>query len=401
MKRSENQNYKKRRRGLTPIMYFFLGVLVGVVAIAIAYAFLLKSIVEYDVGRLTRYEKVIYTDSIFKPEAELDFFDGLFVNTKSMVDTKRVGTYSVTYKVFYGNEYEKTIRVIDREPPEIKLNGEKICYAGSIETWKDPGVTAYDTTEGDLTDKVSKEIIKQDDVTYKVIYRVTDSSGYTRTARRTVKIAKGVICLTFDDGPSTQNTPKILEILKKHDIQATFFVLKFDEETKWLVARELAEGHTVGLHGYSHEYSEIYTDIDTLMNNFYKLDDLIRTEVDSAYQARFIRFPGGSSNTVSKRYCTGIMSEAVERVTSENYIYVDWNVDSDDAGSAKTADEIYSNVIGHIQTGRTNIVLMHDSGSKEQTVEALELIIQACEEKGYVFEPITEYTEVVQHGVAN
>lgn len=400
MKRTGNQNCRGKQ-GLPPICYFVLGVMIGVVGLATLYMFLLKGMTEYNLSRKTSYERTLYTGSNFKPETELDFLDGLVVKIDSTVDTNKVGIYNVTYQVFKGKTYEQTVRVIDREPPVIELIGEKTMLIGSISTWKDPGATAYDATEGDLTDKIERKIEEQDDGTYKVLYTVSDSSGYKRTARRTLKLAKGVVCLTFDDGPSTESTPKILDILKSHNIQATFFVLRFNDETKWLVAREMAEGHTVGLHGYSHEYAQIYTDVDTLMDNFYNLDNLIKSEVDPEYQAEFIRFPGGSSNTVSKRYCAGVMSEAVKRVLDEGYNYVDWNVDSRDAAGAETADEVYRNVVDYVQPGRTNVILMHDTNSKPYTVEALDIIIKALEEKGYVFEPITEHTQIVRHSVAN
>ena len=96
------------------------------------------------------------------------------------------------------------------------------------------------------------------------------------------------------------------------------------------------------------------------------------------------------------------MSEAVNVVEEHGYIYYDWNVDSGDAGKADTAEEIYNNVISGIRPGRLNVVLMHDSGSHNATLEALEMVIEYCKENNYVFEAITQDTKpVIHHGVSN
>lgn len=383
------------------ILYFFIGIGLGLVILLYAYRYVGKGFVQRSVRNLVEGEEVFLIGNTFDPKSGLSLLETYLVSITSVVDTNKVGTYQVTYQVFEGETYYRSVKVVDREPPTIQLVGEEKVIIGSIETWNDPGVVAFDDTDGDISENVTREIIPIDERNYKVLYRVFDSSGYERTARRYVEIARGIVCLTFDDGPSIENTEQVLDILKENDVKATFFILAFDEEKKGIVAREFAEGHTVGLHGYSHEYSEVYTDIDTLMNNFYALDDLIKSEVNEEYQPQFIRFPGGSSNKVSKKFCQGIMTEAVWRVTAEGYVYVDWNVDSKDAGGAKSAEEIFKNVTDNIEPHRTNIVLMHDEAHKVYTVEALQSIIDWCKENGYVLEPITSGTEIVHHEVIN
>lgn len=209
----------------------------------------------------------------------------------------------------------------------------------------------------------------------------------------------GTICLTFDDGPSLEITNQILDILQEKNVKATFFILDYDDEKLNIINREIEDGHTVGLHGYSHDYSTIYSSLDAITNNFVALQE--KLYADTGYYSNFIRFPGGSSNTVSKNYCTGIMTEATQTVTEMGFIYFDWNVDSQDAGGAKSAEEVYNNVTSTLVEGRTNVVLMHDASNKIYTLEALSSIIDYGLEHGFEFKAISLDTKVVHHNVNN
>lgn len=211
----------------------------------------------------------------------------------------------------------------------------------------------------------------------------------------------GTIYLTFDDGPSTQITSQILDILKSKNIQATFFIVDYDynSEKEELVKREINEGHTVGLHGTSHDYSAIYTSLENLENNFITLQEKVFNS--TGYKPTIVRFPGGSSNTVSKKYCKGIMSQAVQTISELGFTYFDWNIESGDAGSVKSASEVFENVTSSLREGHVNLVLMHDSYNKTYTLEALESIIDYGLEHGYEFKPITSETPQITHHVAN
>ena len=113
--------------------------------------------------------------------------------------------------------------------------------------------------------------------------------------------ATGVIYFTFDDGPSADITPHILDILAEKNIKATFFVIHFSDNNAELVKREAESGHTVALHGYSHTYSEVYASADACLENFRKIQEQVYETIGK--KANIIRFPGGSSNTISRKYC--------------------------------------------------------------------------------------------------
>ena len=214
----------------------------------------------------------------------------------------------------------------------------------------------------------------------------------------------GTVCLTFDDGPS-QLTPEYLEILDEKGIKATFFITGFDKDETWkadIVKTEYEEGHTIGLHGQSHEYSYIYSSVENAVENFYLEKSMLEETVGENIQYTYIRFPGGSSNTISSKYCEGVMTEIASQLQEDGFIYYDWNVDSNDAGSdVGSSEAIYQNVIDGIKPGRTSIVLMHDSGNHSATLEALPQIIDYLLENGYEIVPITEDTPLVQHRIFN
>ena len=210
---------------------------------------------------------------------------------------------------------------------------------------------------------------------------------------------KGVIWLTFDDGPSANITPKILDILKKENIKATFFVINYSDSNEHLLKREAEEGHTIGIHGYSHEYSKIYKSKETFMSNVYTLQE--RIQKSTGIKSMYTRFPGGSSNTVSRKYCKGIMTELTKEMLAKGFKYYDWNISSGDAGGAKNAKDVYNNVTKNLSKKRGNMVLMHDFGGNKKGLEALPNIIKYGKENGYTFAAIDDNTPMYAQHVNN
>ncbi len=213
------------------------------------------------------------------------------------------------------------------------------------------------------------------------------------------KSTEGVIWLTFDDGPSANITPKILDILKKENVKATFFVINYSNSNEHLLKRIVAEGHTIGIHGYSHEYSKIYKSKETFMNNVYTLQD--RIFKSTGVKTMYTRFPGGSSNTVSRKYCKGIMTELTKEMLAKGFKYYDWNISSGDAGGAKNAKDVYKNVTKNLSKKRGNMVLMHDFGGNKKGLEALPEIIKYAKKEGYTFSKIDDDTPMYAQHVNN
>lgn len=205
--------------------------------------------------------------------------------------------------------------------------------------------------------------------------------------------AAHMVYLTFDDGPSIY-TEEILDILDSYGVKATFFVVgKEDEASRAALKRIADEGHTLGMHSYSHKYTEIYESLDAFSADFIRLRDYLYdvTGVNSCYY----RFPGGSSNTVSPVD----MHEYAEYLDEQGITFYDWNISSGDASSRElSAEAIVSNCTDNLEMWHTSIILMHDSAGKHTTVEALPEIIehiQAMDDT--VILPITENTVPVQH----
>lgn len=201
------------------------------------------------------------------------------------------------------------------------------------------------------------------------------------------------VYLTFDDGPSS-NTDNILDILDTYGVKATFFVTgKEGAKAEASYRRIVEEGHTLGMHSYTHDYSVIYASEEAFMEDMEKLQRYLYDV--TGMQSTYIRFPGGSSNKVSDVDMRLLITDVHEAGME----YFDWNVSSQDASSKPlTKEEILDNCLNSIERFQNCIILMHDAGSKDSTVEALpELIehIQAMEHTELL--PITEDTVPVWH----
>ena len=201
------------------------------------------------------------------------------------------------------------------------------------------------------------------------------------------------VYLTFDDGPSIY-TNEILDILNQYNVKATFFVVgREGSSAEEALRRIVEEGHTLGMHSYSHKYRELYESMDSFAEDFEKVRDYIyqATGVESVCY----RFPGGSSNTVSEID----MHDFIDYLDSQGVEYYDWNVDAGDGGGKRLSTaELLENCTDSIDSRETSIVLLHDSAEKPTTVEALPDIIEnLLARPDMVILPITENTRPVHH----
>lgn len=200
--------------------------------------------------------------------------------------------------------------------------------------------------------------------------------------------------LTFDDGPS-DNTLKILDILKENNIKATFFV-NGNPYRKEIYQRIINEGHIIGNHTYSHDYAMLYKTVDDFVKDKQKLDDFIY--LISGVRPAILRFPGGSNNHVSYQYGgTNFMDLLTKYIKQCGIKYFDWNVDSTDAAVAtQDKDKIISEVLKGSNNKKQVIILMHDSKPKTTTVLALPAIIKGLKEQGFKFSTLSPEVNAVQ-----
>lgn len=340
-----------------------------------------------------------------------DGYDGEIPNDKVAREERKTenGNIEIHYIVSdsSSNKADKVryIKVVDKTAPEIKLNGKAFVSLKTNEEFKDEGATAIDKKDGDLTSRITKEgnVDTSKDGKYTITYKVKDNNDNEATAQRTVFVgetqATGVIYLTFDDGPSANTTPRILDTLKEKGVNATFFIINYSEANEHLVKRAVDEGNAIGIHGYSHDYKVLYASVDAYYENITKLQEKIEKTIGK--KVMITRFPGGASNTVSRKYCSGVVSAASKKLLENGFKYFDWNVASGDSGDVHTADAVYNNVTKGIKPGRNNIVLMHDFSGNNKTAEALPRIIDWGLANGYRFEVITPDTEMITQKIQN
>ena len=203
------------------------------------------------------------------------------------------------------------------------------------------------------------------------------------------------IYLTFDDGPGPY-TAALLDVLGRYNVKATFFVTCLNPDYEDMIGRAYREGHSIGVHSASHNYYAIYQSEEAFFEDFILAEEMIFRQTGS--YTRLFRFPGGSSNTVS-RYNPGIMSRLAETMTAMGYQYFDWNVSSGDAGETTRTNTVYQNIVDGCSTHRASVVLQHDI--KDFSVNAVERVILWGLNNGYVFRSLDLSSPSAHHAIAN
>ena len=221
---------------------------------------------------------------------------------------------------------------------------------------------------------------------------LTQSKNYTQLfpdfyAQRPEKqlVFDKTIYLTFDDGPS-ERTPEILEVLRKYNIKATFFVIgKTDDFSKECMRRIVEEGHTIAMHSYTHDFKRIYASVESFLEDMYKIYNLIY-EV-TGIKPNIFRFAGGSRNGFNKNNYKEIISEMIRR----GFDYFDWNLCNNDSASKflLPVEKCIDNVCRYSSKYNSAVVLMHDSKPKTTTVEALPKVIEELKNQGFSFKNLT------------
>lgn len=214
--------------------------------------------------------------------------------------------------------------------------------------------------------------------------------------RTEASVNKKKVYLTFDDGPSAQ-TDTILNILKKNQVNATFFVVgKTDEHSLKMYQEIVKQGNSIGIHSYTHNYSQIYKNMKEFKKDVSQMSDLIYKA--TGVRTKYYRFPGGSSNTVSKTP----KKQLIQYLNKEGYTYYDWNALSQDAlRQVLSVNQLKKNVLDGIHANDNSMVLMHDLETRPNMVKALPGIIKTLKKEGYTMLPITDETKPVQHYTIN
>lgn len=397
------------------------------------------------------------------------------VSVSGMVDTGRVGAYTLTYQADFegvSQTITRTVRITDTKLPVITLKTVEDWYTKPGQTYEEEGFTAHDEYDGDISDRVvreeadgkviysvsdssgnmaqvTREIVYDDrtppvmtlngaqnvtvfigtgyadagckavddcagDISnrvtvsgsvnynkvgsYTLTYRAKDDFGNVATVQRIVHVVapRGngkTIYLTFDDGPGPY-TQQLLNVLKKYNVKATFFLVNTGSIS--VAKRIVAEDHAVGIHSITHNYNSIYSSQEAFFKDLYGMQEIIRKH--TGVTTYLMRFPGGSSNTVS-RITPGLMTQLTKQVEQAGFRYFDWNVSSSDTSSGISADKIYQNVIKGISRSTNSVVLQHDI--YKNSVDAVERIILWGLENGYTFAALDYSSPTAHHRVNN
>lgn len=325
----------------------------------------------------------------------------------------QVKDYPVEIIICRGNNCitkKTTIHVLNKDitPPKI-LGIRNLTVLKNSDIDLLSSVTVQDNQDNSPTltiDSANLDISKVGD--YQITYLAKDRSGNITKETCIVSVIEDkkigtfteskekVVYLTFDDGPSV-NTQKVLDILDVYDAKATFFVTGTNEEYFHLIKKSYDAGHTIGLHTYIHEYDQIYNSSSAYFSDLKKIEDLVYREIGTI--PKYIRFPGGSSNNVSKKYCHKIMTKLTKEVINRGYQYYDWNEDSEDGSGQLSVRQLIKNATA--STDNNIILLFHDANGKENSLKAIGPVIEYYQKKGYVFRGIDDSSYVVHHSVNN
>ena len=276
---------------------------------------------------------------------------------------KNIGNYSHTNNL---SKNENLSNTNVSENSSINTESKKAYYFNTLKTAlsEQENTVAYDEPTPDILTESQLDNIQN-------IFNVSPSK---------------TVYLTFDDGPSNSVTPLILDLLNQENIKATFFVLGTNVDMyPDIVQREYSEGHYIGNHGYSHKYSEIYQNKDTILNDYVQCNTSIQKALGNAnFSSKVYRFPGGSSGGIYNN----IKSEGKTLLKENNIAYLDWNALTCDAEGTPTRESILENLEKTVGNKDVVVLLMHDSSTKILTYETLPQVISFLRNNGYTFRTI-------------
>lgn len=340
------------------------------------------------------------------PNGSFDHPEFSVIDDKDGDITKKVKTFEKDGLMVYvatdskGGEtiQYRNINYVDNTKPELNLKGESTIKIDLSKKYTDPGFVATDNCDGNLNEKVTinGDVNIDKEGIYLVEYLVEDSSLNKETNIRKVIVGNPifsnqdkVIYLTFDDGPNVY-TPNLLNVLAKYNVKATFFVTGQYPKHHYLLKNIYDDGHSIGLHTYTHVFKSIYASPESFFADINSLNDLIMYQ--TGIRSNILRFAGGSSNQMANRTK---MLTIISQVKEKGYFYFDWNVDSEDT-KYNNSEQVIASTINQINRKKDfYIVLQHDT--KSFTASAAEGIIRYGLTHGYQFLPLDENSPVIRH----
>lgn len=279
---------------------------------------------------------------------------------------------------------------LEKELREVKEMNAAVAEPGSFETRLKEMALAAETEDGKTLKEEKKNENEEEEKESNS--KQTSQVSNNTSGKEPIDDGKKHVYLTFDDGPS-DHTEDILELLEKNGMTATFFCIgKTDEYSKEMYQRIIDGGHTLAMHSYSHDYPTLYASLSSFKEDFHKIQDYF--EEVTGVKPMYYRFPGGSSNTVSKVS----MKKCIKFLAKEGVNYYDWNALNGDAeGKTYSVEEMLKRTISGVKLYDSPVVLMHDTNAKQRTLEMLPKLIKKLKKMDAVVEGIDENTPLVQH----
>lgn len=247
-----------------------------------------------------------------------------------------------------------------------------------------------------ITKVSDSDVVKAQEKEVKTTKEPKKASTAEPTIKPTDDTTTKKVYLTFDDGPGSQ-TGKILDILKKNHVKATFFVTgKEDTSSKKIYQRIVKEGHTLAMHSYSHIQDVIYDSKEAFEKDLKQINRCLYEA--TGVHTKFYRFPGGSST----QNASLPIQNFIDVLKKNHYLYLDWNVISPDINNANaTKEQVVTGVMQGVDAYDTAVVLMYDVADKPMTVKALPSIIKQIKAKNYELLPVDESMILIQHNNGN
>lgn len=289
-----------------------------------------------------------------------------------------VFTGTLAYRMIKGNSNEssmlamsgeKTIGKAEKTETEVKKTQEP---TESVEPSPEPSVTTKNEPKfpaHDIDAAMESQLPSYSDA---IAQKVIDV--YFEETKK--------VYLTFDDGPSGR-TQEILDILNKYGVKATFFMLgSCVERNPETTKRVYDEGNFIAIHGYTHKYSEIYANPDCVLNEYNQCLTAIRNAIGvQNYNPHLFRFPGGSSGGVY----ADVKQEAIQLLKQNEITYTNWNCLTGDSAGSTTIEQMWTSLNESAEGDDNLVILMHDAGDKNTTVEFLPQLIEKYQAEGYEF----------------